>query len=62
MKTLRPVVFASLFALTTPLLAQEGHQHHGSAAAVAPGTESGRDRPRFRQQGELRKMQKDGHG
>jgi hypothetical protein len=36
MKTLRPIAFASLFALTTPLLAQEGHPHHGGAAAEAP--------------------------
>ena len=36
MKTLRPIVFASLFALTPPLLAQEGHEHHSGAAAAAP--------------------------
>ncbi len=35
MKTLRPIVFVSLFALTTPLLAQVGHQDHGGAAAEA---------------------------
>jgi hypothetical protein len=37
MNTLRATVCASLLALSTPLLAQEGHQHHGGAdAASAP--------------------------
>jgi len=36
MKTLRPILFASLLALASPLLAQEAHQHHGSAVAASP--------------------------
>lgn len=34
MKILRPILFASLLALASPLLAQDSHQHHGGAAAA----------------------------
>jgi len=39
MKTLRPILFASLLALSPPLLAQEAHPHHGGAVAAAPAPE-----------------------
>lgn len=35
MKTLRLITFACLPVLATPALAQQGHQHHGGAAAEA---------------------------
>lgn len=35
MKTLRPILFAFLLALASPLLAQDAHQHHGSMAAAS---------------------------
>ncbi len=40
MKTLRTISFASMLLLATPLLAQEGHQHHGGAAAEAPAKDA----------------------
>jgi hypothetical protein len=36
MKTLRPILFATLLALASPLLAQDVHQHHGGPAAASP--------------------------
>lgn len=62
MKTLRPLVFASLFALTTPLLAQEGHQHHGSAAAVAPAPNLAEIAPASDSKGSCEKCKKMGMG
>jgi hypothetical protein len=38
MKTLRLITFTCLLVLATPVLAQEGHQHHGGAAADATAT------------------------
>jgi len=35
MKTLRLITFTCLLVLATPVPAQEGHQHHGGAAADA---------------------------
>ena len=35
MKILRPILFASLLALASPLLAQDTHQHHGDPAAAS---------------------------
>ena len=35
MKILRPILFASLLALASPLLAQDAHQHHGDTAAAS---------------------------
>ena len=35
MKILRPILFASLLALASPLLAQDAHQDHGSMAAAS---------------------------
>lgn len=40
MNTLRTISFASMLLLATPLLAQEGHQHHGGAAAEAPAKDA----------------------
>lgn len=42
MKILRPILFASLLALASPLLAQDAHQHHGGTAAASstPAVES----------------------
>lgn len=42
MKILRPILFASLLALASPLLAQDAHQHHGGmvAASSTPTLES----------------------
>lgn len=42
MKILRPILFASLLALASPLLAQDAHQHHGDTAAASstPALES----------------------
>lgn len=42
MKILRPILFASLLALASPLLAQDAHQHHGdnAAASSTPALES----------------------
>lgn len=40
MNTLRAIAFLSLFALTAPLQAQEGHEHHGGAPAEAPAQDS----------------------
>ncbi|MDP3421313.1 MAG: hypothetical protein Q8S10_10335 [Thiobacillus sp.] len=42
MKILRPILFAFLLALTSPLLAQDAHQHHGDtvAASSTPALES----------------------
>ncbi|MDO9467159.1 MAG: hypothetical protein Q7J36_07640 [Thiobacillus sp.] len=34
MKILRPILFASLLALASPLMAQDAHQHHGGMAAA----------------------------
>jgi len=36
LKTLRPILFASLLALASPLLAQEAHQHQGGAVTASP--------------------------
>ena len=35
MKILRPILFASLLALASPLLAQDAHQHHGGMAGAS---------------------------
>lgn len=35
MKILRPILFASLLALASPLLAQDAHQHHDGPAAAS---------------------------
>ncbi|MDP3420798.1 MAG: hypothetical protein Q8S10_07740 [Thiobacillus sp.] len=35
MNILRPILFASLLALASPLLAQDAHQHHGGPAAAS---------------------------
>lgn len=42
MKILRPILFASLLALASPVLAQDAHQHHGSMTTVSstPALES----------------------
>jgi len=42
MTILRPILFASVLALASPLLAQDAHQHHGSMAAASstPALES----------------------
>jgi len=62
MKTLRRIVFASLSALTTPLLAQEGHQHHGGAAAEAPAPTLAEIAPASDSKGSCEKSKKNGHG
>lgn len=48
MKKLKPIVFASLLVLAFPLMAQEGHSHHGTPAlaeiAPAPAGKGGCDK------------------
>lgn len=48
MKKLKPIVFASLLVLALPLMAQEGHPHHGAPAlaeiAPAPAGKGGCDK------------------
>ncbi|MHB1187002.1 hypothetical protein [Thiobacillus sp.] len=39
MKILRPILFASLLALASPLLAQEAHPYHGGAVAASSAPE-----------------------
>jgi hypothetical protein len=62
MKTVRPIVFAALLALTAPLLAQEGHQHHGGGAAEAPAQSPAEIAPASASKGDCEKCKKMGMG
>jgi hypothetical protein len=45
MNTLRAMTCASLLALSSPLLAQDGHQHHGGADTATPAAEASPAKP-----------------
>ena len=62
MKLLRQVVFASMFSLTTPLLAQESHEHHGGATAEAPAPNLAEIAPASDSRGDCEKCKKMGMG
>ncbi|MGB9130825.1 MAG: hypothetical protein WCB97_14375 [Thiobacillus sp.] len=62
MKTLRPILFASLLALSSPLLAQEAHPHHGGAVAAAPAPEVESIAPAPAGKGGCEKCKKSGMG
>lgn len=62
MKILRPILFASLLALASPLLAQDAHQHHSGTAAASstPAVESIASAPAGK--GDCEKCKKAGMG
>jgi hypothetical protein len=62
MKTLRLITFASLLVLATSAPAQEGHQHHGGAAAGATTTEVAEIAPGGQGKGGCEKCKKMGMG
>lgn len=62
MKTLRLITFASLLVLATSVPAQEGHQHHGGAAAEATPTEVAEIAPGGHGKGGCEKCKKMGAG
>ncbi|MCU0810196.1 MAG: hypothetical protein MUE59_04025 [Thiobacillaceae bacterium] len=62
MKTLRLITFASLLVLATSVQAQEGHQHHGGAAAEATTPEVAEIAPGGHGKGGCEKCKKMGMG
>lgn len=62
MKTLRLITFASLLVLATSVPAQEGHQHHGGAAAEATPPEVAEIAPGGHGKGGCEKCKKMGAG
>ncbi len=62
MKTLRLITFTSLLVLATPLLAQEGHQHHGGATADATTPQVAEIAPGEQGKGGCEKCKKMGMG
>ena len=62
MKTLRLMAFASLLVLATSVPAQEGHQHHGGAAAEATPPEVAEIAPGGHGKGGCEKCKKMGAG
>ena len=62
MKTLRLITFASLLVLATSVPAQEGHQHHGGAAAEATTPDVAEIAPGAHGKGGCEKCKKTGMG